>query len=100
VLRLQDRPLVNVEATGVSTEVVESMEVSLKKDVLRELRMSEGSRILLHDETEQENGSFEVVPIWETISEDDVMTPAEVYALVVEEGYKVDYARVAIVSGM
>lgn len=62
VLRLQDRPLVNVEATGVSTEIVESMELSLKRDVIREIRMSEGGRILLHDEVEQD-GTFETVPV-------------------------------------
>ena len=62
MLRLQDRPLVNVEATGVSTEIVESMELSLKRDVIREIRMSEGGRILLHDEVEQD-GTFETVPV-------------------------------------
>ncbi|KAL7413408.1 inositol hexakisphosphate-domain-containing protein [Mrakia frigida] len=95
VLRLQDRPLVNVEATGVSTEIVEAMEVSFKRDVIREIKMSDGGRILLHDEVEQD-GSFEIVPIWETVAEADVLTPSEVYAAMVAEGYQVDYARVAI----
>ena len=38
------------------------MEVSLKRDLLREIRMSEHGRILLHDEVEQ-GGSFEIVPV-------------------------------------
>lgn len=33
MLRLVDKPLENVEATGVDTAVVERMEESLKKDV-------------------------------------------------------------------
>lgn len=37
VLRLVDRPLENVEVTGVTAAMVEVVEESFKKDVLREL---------------------------------------------------------------
>lgn len=74
------------------------MEISLKKDVIREIKASEGGRILLHDEVETSDGSFEIVPIWESVSEKDVMTPKEVYDLMFAEGYHVNYARIAIVS--
>ncbi|THH28320.1 hypothetical protein EUX98_g5857 [Antrodiella citrinella] len=95
VLRLTDRPLENVEATGVTTAMVETMEASLKKDVLREVRAGEG-RILLHDEVEERPGVFSIVPIWEHVSESDIMTPRDVFDLMTEEGYNVDYDRVAV----
>ncbi|KAE8244521.1 hypothetical protein A4X13_0g6535, partial [Tilletia indica] len=95
VLRLADQPLTNVEATGVTTEVVESMEKALKQDILKEAAMRNG-RVLLHDEVEGQRGNFEVIPIWETVGENDVLTPREVYELVISEGYRVDYARLAI----
>ncbi|CDZ97852.1 hypothetical protein [Phaffia rhodozyma] len=96
VLRLESRPLTNVEATGITTDVVESMEVSLKKDVVDEIRRSQDGRILLHDEVEDGQGGFEIVPIWETVKKEDVMTPKDVYEQVRREGFMVNYARVAI----
>ncbi|CAD6973573.1 unnamed protein product, partial [Tilletia controversa] len=95
VLRLADQPLTNVEATGVTTEVVESMEKALKQDVLKEAAVRNG-RLLLHDEVEGQRGNFEVIPVWENVGENDVLTPREVYELVISEGYRVDYARLAI----
>ncbi|KAL7279008.1 hypothetical protein ACG7TL_006840 [Trametes sanguinea] len=95
VLRLLDKPLENVEATGVTTAVVEAMEESLKRDVLREVREGEG-RILLHDEVEERPSVFSIIPIWEQVEEKDIMTPRDVYELMVKEGYKVDYDRVAV----
>ncbi|KAF8121766.1 inositol hexakisphosphate-domain-containing protein [Boletus edulis] len=95
VLRLVDKPLENVEATGVTTVMVETMEERFKKDVLRELRQG-GGRILLHDEVEERPGVFTIIPIWETVAEGDIMTPRDVFDLVANEGYKIDYDRVAI----
>ncbi|KZV73066.1 hypothetical protein PENSPDRAFT_575124 [Peniophora sp. CONT] len=95
VLRLVDRPLENVEATGVTTELVEQMEANLKRDVVREVRAGNG-RVLLHDEVEERPGSFAIVPIWETVTEDDIMTPRDVFELMERDGYKIDYGRVAI----
>ncbi|KAF8556228.1 hypothetical protein OG21DRAFT_1409537 [Imleria badia] len=95
VLRLVDKPLENVEATGVTTAMVETMEERFKKDILRELRQG-GGRILLHDEVEERPGVFTIIPIWETVSEEDIMTPRDVFDLVASEGYKIDYDRVAI----
>ncbi|OCH86618.1 hypothetical protein OBBRIDRAFT_890367 [Obba rivulosa] len=95
VLRLVDRPLENVEATGVTTSMVEAMEENLKKDVLREIRQSSG-RILLHDEVEERPGIFSIIPIWEDVKESDIMTPRDVYNMMAKEGYKVDYDRVAV----
>ncbi|KAI9567360.1 inositol hexakisphosphate-domain-containing protein [Boletus coccyginus] len=95
VLRLVDKPLENVEATGVTTAMVETMEERFKKDVLRELRQGDG-RILLHDEVEERPGVFMIIPIWEIVSEEDILTPRDVFDLVANEGYKIDYDRVAI----
>lgn len=95
VLRIVDKPLENVEATGVTTAMVEAMEERLKKDVIREVRMGDG-RILLHDELEERPGVFSIIPIWETVDEDDIMTPRDVFDLMAKEGFKINYGRVAI----
>ena len=68
--------------------MVETMEASLKKDVLREVRAGKGS-ILLHDEVEERPGVFAIVPIWEHVSEADIMTPRDVFDLMTAEGYNV-----------
>lgn len=75
-------------ATGVTTAMVEAMEESLKRDVLREVENGNG-RILLHDEVEERPGVFSIIPIWEDVTRGDIMTPRDVYNLVVREGYKV-----------
>ena len=95
VLRLADQPLNNMEATGVTTDVVERMERALKTDLLAEARERDG-RVLLHDEIEVESGRFSIIPVWESVTEQDVLTPREVYELVQRAGFPVDYARVAI----
>ncbi|KDN52550.1 hypothetical protein K437DRAFT_272412 [Tilletiaria anomala UBC 951] len=95
VLRLADQPLTNVEATGITTEVVEQMERALKADVINEARARE-NRVLLHDEIDLAAGRYELVPVWEHVADEDVLTPREVYETVVREGYKVDYARLAV----
>ncbi|KAF8628035.1 hypothetical protein AX15_004150 [Amanita polypyramis BW_CC] len=95
VLRRVDKPLENVEATGVTTEIVETIENNFKRDVFYEVRLGSG-RILLHDEVEERPGVFTIVPIWESVTEDDIMTPRDVFELVQKEGYRIDYGRVAI----
>ncbi|KAI9453330.1 inositol hexakisphosphate-domain-containing protein [Russula earlei] len=95
VLRLVDRPLENVEATGITTSEVEAMEVNFKRDLVREVRAGSG-HILLHDEVEERPNVFSIVPLWESVSEEDIMTPGDVFNLMAKEGYKIDYGRVAI----
>lgn len=73
------------------------MEAQLKEDVLREIRKGQG-RILLHDEVETKPGIYEIIPIWETIEDKDVMTPREMYQEVIRDRFQVDYVRVAIVG--
>jgi hypothetical protein len=93
---LVDKPLENVEATGVTTQTVEGMEKAFKKDVLREVRKM-GGRVLLHDEVEERPGVFSIIPLWERVTEEEIMTPRDVFELMRREGYKVDYDRIAIV---
>ena len=64
------------------------MEKSFKKDVLRELSKGNG-RILLHDEVEERPGVFSIIPIWEVVSDVDIMTPRDVFDLIIKEGYQV-----------
>lgn len=74
--------------------MVEAMEESFKSDVLIELKTQ--GRILLHDELETSPGQFDIVPIWEEVEPEDVMTPKELYQQVVGEGYRLDYRRIAV----
>ena len=50
------------------------MEISLKRDVQREVKRGNG-RILLHDEVEHAPGQYTITPEWETVTEDEIMTP-------------------------
>ncbi|KAJ7649811.1 inositol hexakisphosphate-domain-containing protein [Roridomyces roridus] len=95
VLRLSGKPLENVEATGVTRQMVEQMEEAFKKDVLREVRDNDG-RVLLHDEIEERPGSFTIVPQWATATESDILTPRDVFTLMRKEGFKIDYGRITI----
>jgi hypothetical protein len=64
------------------------MEESFKRDVINEVRAG-GGRILLHDEVEERPNVFSIVPLWENVSEKDIMTPGDVFSLMAKEGYKV-----------
>jgi hypothetical protein len=79
-------------ATGITTSDVEAMEESFKRDVIREVRGGNG-RVLLHDEVEERPNVFAIVPLWENVSEEDIMTPGDVFNLMASEGYKVSYFR-------
>lgn len=82
----------NLEATGIARERVEAMEERMKLDVISELRLYNG-RILLHDE-EGDINSFSIIPVWETVKEDEVLTPLDIYKSIVADGYNVDYLRI------
>jgi hypothetical protein len=68
------------------------MENNFKKDVLVELRQG-NDRILLHDEVEERPGVYTIIPIWESVTEDDIMTPRDVFELVQKEGYRVSASQ-------
>ena len=74
------------------------MEENFKRDVIQEVRSGNG-RILLHDEVEERPNVFSIVPLWENVSEEDIMTPGDVFKLMAKEGYKVSI-YVFVIRGM
>jgi hypothetical protein len=64
------------------------MEIEMKRDVVREVMANDG-RILLHDEVEERPGVFSIIPQWENVTVDDILTPRDVFDLMVKEGFKV-----------
>ncbi|KAJ3372938.1 hypothetical protein GGF31_001475 [Allomyces arbusculus] len=106
VLRTFQDPLKNLETTGIARERVERMEARMKADVLAEIE-EYGGRLLLHDEVVPTPGRPEmIVPVWESVAPEDVMTPRELFAAVAGVdadgetaevvGAGVDYLRVPI----
>ncbi|XP_004345330.1 hypothetical protein CAOG_06581 [Capsaspora owczarzaki ATCC 30864] len=91
VLRSVDDPLKNLETTGIARVRVESMEEKLRNDILAEAAAL-GNRLLLHGESD----TGVVIPVWEAVTEADVLTPKQAYAQIQQEGYNVDYLRVPI----
>jgi hypothetical protein len=69
------------------------MEESFKRDVIQEVRAG-GGRILLHDEVEERPNVFAIVPLWENVSEEEIMTPRDVFNLMAKEGHKVGIVQV------
>ncbi|KAJ3194957.1 hypothetical protein HDU67_004541, partial [Dinochytrium kinnereticum] len=94
VLRLFQDPMKNLEATGIERERVESMEMQMKADCIAELAKYSG-RLLLHEE-QLTNSGFSIVPVWESMTVDEIETPLEVYNSIIAEGYQVDYKRIPI----
>lgn len=89
-------PVENVITTGVTAETVEGQENALKSDVLREIEKCEG-RLLLHDETDDGHGKFTITAEWEgDIQPEDILTPADVFKKMTEDGYRVNYARLPV----
>ncbi len=64
------------------------MEERFKRDVIQEVHTGNG-RILLHDEVEERPNVFAIVPLWENVTKEDIMTPRDVFRLMAKEGYKV-----------
>ncbi|RUS27280.1 hypothetical protein BC938DRAFT_483485 [Jimgerdemannia flammicorona] len=95
VLRLFMDPLKNLETTGIARHRVENMERKLKEDILAEIRQYEG-RVLLHDEELLDKGGYSIVPIWETVNPEDIVTPCDVFDSIKAEGYQVDFFRIPI----
>jgi len=43
---------------------------------------------------EERPNVFSIVPLWENVSEDDIMTPGDVFNLMAKEGYNVSIRQV------
>jgi protein-tyrosine phosphatase len=93
VLRTWNDALKNLEATGIEVTRVERMEDQMKKDVLEEMEKY-GQKVLLHEE-ECKGGSYSLIPIWESVKAEDVLTPREVFEKL-KTNYKVEYMRIPI----
>lgn len=96
VLRELEQPVHTLKLVGISGQAVEHMENRLKEDILAEAARS-GGRVLLHREevnpaTKQSN----IIGYWETVSAEDVWTPAEIYAKLKKEGYNIHYERIPL----
>ncbi len=64
------------------------MEERFKHDVIWEVHASNG-QVLLHDEVEERPNVFTIVPLWENVFKEDIMTPHDIFNLMAKEGYKV-----------
>jgi hypothetical protein len=84
VLRLYQDPLKNVETTGIARERVEAMEVQMKIEIIYDLNVHQ-NKLLLHEE-KVEDGKFVIVPVWHTVSIDEIETPRDIYDSIVSEG--------------
>lgn len=92
VLRIVKDPVTNLEMTGIISERVEMMEDRLKIDVLREAEQF-GGKLLLHEEDAL---SGNIIPVWETVSVENVETTSEIVQCIRAQGYPCDYVRIPI----
>ncbi|KAF7818056.1 paladin-like isoform X1 [Senna tora] len=96
VWRELNKPVDALKHVGITGPVVEHMEARLKEDIIAEIRQS-GGRMLLHrEEYNPSTNQSDVVGYWESISADDVKTPAEVYSSLKNEGYDIVYQRIPL----
>ncbi|KAK1280944.1 hypothetical protein QJS04_geneDACA004769 [Acorus gramineus] len=91
VLRDVERPFSNLEYTGINRSRVEQMEARLKEDILMEAERY-GNKILVTDELPD----GQMVDLWESVINNSVKTPLEVYEELQLDGYLVVYERVPI----
>ncbi|WOL11986.1 paladin [Canna indica] len=98
VLRELDRPVDTLKHVGISGPSVEHMEARMKEDIFAEV-VQTGSQMLLHREDYNPvSNHISVVGYWEKISLEHVRTPAEVFAALEDEGYRIEYKRIPLTS--
>lgn len=90
VLRELDKPVVNIEHTGITYKRVLDMENRLKQDVLDECNRNHG-HVLVHDE---DPTTLIMFCEWRRV--ETVKTPLEVYTEFVQRGYRVKYVRIPV----
>jgi protein-tyrosine phosphatase len=96
VLRTLQDPVSNLETTGIVRDRLELLEARLKQDILQELKLYNG-KLLLHEEEVGGNSlGYTIVPVWESVSIENVETTKEVFEAVRKEGFKVNYLRIPI----
>lgn len=96
VLRELEQPVHTLKHVGISGTAVERMEKRLKEDILSEAARSSG-RILLHrEEFNPVSNRSDIIGYWESITDDNVWTPAEMYSNLKKEGFCIDYERIPL----
>jgi hypothetical protein len=75
---------------------VEGIETRLKEDILSEIKQLGGQLLLHQEEFNATTNQCSVVGYWEHIDMEDVMTPAEVYNMLSNKGYCIDYKRIPL----
>lgn len=75
---------------------VENIEARLKEDILSEVKQLEGRLLLHQEEFNTATNQCSVLGYWEHIDLEDVMTPAEVYSTLRDQGYCIDYKRIPL----
>ncbi|VAI05741.1 unnamed protein product [Triticum turgidum subsp. durum] len=93
VLRELDQPVDTLKHVGISGPMVEAR---LKEDILSEVKQLEGRLLLHQEEFNTATNQCSVLGYWEHIDLEDVMTPAEVYSTLRDQGYCIDYKRIPL----
>lgn len=75
---------------------VEHMEARLKEDIFAEVTQSGGQMLLHREEYNPVSNQISVIGYWEEISLDNVKTPAEVFAALKADGYRIEYKRIPL----
>ncbi|VAI05756.1 unnamed protein product [Triticum turgidum subsp. durum] len=96
VLRELDQPVDTLKHVGISGPMVENIEARLKEDILSEVKQLEGRLLLHQEEFNTATNQCSVLGYWEHIDLEDVMTPAEVYSTLRDQGYCIDYKRIPL----
>ena len=92
---------ISQEYSNISSSRVESMERRLKGDVLAEARENSG-RVLVTRERIGEDSARVINEEWEECDVSDpksVLTPADIFRHLQDEGYPVEYARIPVTDG-
>uniref|UniRef100_A0ACD5X113 Uncharacterized protein n=1 Tax=Avena sativa TaxID=4498 RepID=A0ACD5X113_AVESA len=96
VLRELDQPVDTLKHVGISGPMVENIEARLKEDILSEVKQLDGRLLLHQEEFNAATNQCSVLGYWEHINLEDVMTPAEVYNTLTDQGYCIDYKRIPL----
>ncbi|KAK8954830.1 hypothetical protein KSP39_PZI001610 [Platanthera zijinensis] len=96
VLRELDQTVDTLRYVGISGSLVQSIEQRMKEDIESEVAQSNGQILLHREEFNPATNHFNVIGFWESLSVNDVKTPAEVHASLRDEGYNIEYRRIPL----
>lgn len=70
----------------------------MKEDIFTEVKQSGGQMLLHREDYNPASKRTSVIGYWENISLEYVKTPAEVFAALIDEGYRIEYKRIPLTS--